>query len=463
MDFSLIDKYLEDNTENIIRDLALLVSVPSKRGEAEEGKPFGRACAEVLGKMEQLAENAGLKCENHQNYMLECNYNDEETALGVIAHLDVVPEGDGWDTNPFELVRKGGALYGRGAIDDKGPAAATLYAVKALKENNIALSKNVRVLFGSDEESGMLDLEYYRNKKALPSMMLSPDGEFPVINIEKGVCQIEFKKSYEPSEGASLVSLKAGSVVNAVPDKAEAVISGISPDRAESAARKAATTLETDIIPYGGGVKIAAKGVSAHGSTPEKGDNALTGLIKIILSLELPKGGLVDAAEAIYALFPYGEGDGEHAGLKMRDEESGALTALLSLFDAKDGALTGGIDIRFPATVKLDKVKKIVKDKLLPLGFEVGFPHDMEGHLVPSDSDFVKTLLDCYSAVTGKEGSCIAEGGATYLHTVDGGVAFGAEMPGEENNMHGANEHINIKTLIDTAKIYARAIYSLCK
>ncbi len=459
----MIDKYLDDNTENIIADLALLVSVPSKRGEAEEGKPFGAACAEALGKMERLAENAGLSCENRENYMLECNYNEEETSLGVIAHLDVVPEGDGWDTNPFELVRKGDALYGRGAIDDKGPAVAALYAVKALKENNIALSKNVRVLFGSDEESGMLDLEYYRNKWALPKMMLSPDGEFPVINIEKGVCQIEFKGSYEQSAGAPLVSIKAGSVVNAVPDKAEAVISGISPDRAESAVKKAAVSLETEIIPCGDGVKIEARGVSAHGSTPEKGDNALTGLIKIILSAELPAGGLIDAVKAVYALFPYGEGNGEHAGLKMRDEESGALTALLSIFDARDGALTGGIDIRFPATVKLDAVKSIVNERLLPLGFEISFIHAMEGHLVPSDSDFVKTLLDCYSSVTGREGRCIAEGGATYLHTVDGGVAFGAEMPGEENNMHGANEHINIKTLIDTAKIYARAIYSLCK
>lgn len=461
MDFSLIDKYIDDNTENLIQDLALLVAVPSKCKEPSEGKPFGEECAEALGVTERLADAIGLDCRNCENYMLECDYNGEETALGVITHLDVVPEGDGWDTNPFELVRRGDALYGRGVIDDKGPAAAVLCAVRALKENNVMLSKNVRLLFGSDEETSMRDLEYYRSKKPLPKYMLSPDGDFPVINVEKGICQIKFKKKYE--DKGSLSALTAGRVINAVPDRAEAVISGVSCAEAQRAAERAAVTVKCEAVPCGDGVRISAAGVSAHGSTPEKGDNALTGLMKIILSMNLERNELLSAVEELYALFPYGEGDGRHAGLEMRDEESGSLSALLSLFDAKGGNLTGGIDIRFPASIELETVRKTVKEKLLPSGFELDFPHNMEGHIVPSDSDFVKTLLECYSDVTKRKGSCIAEGGATYLHTVDGGVAYGAQMPGEENNMHGANEHVNIKTLTDTAKIYARAIYRLCR
>ncbi|MGN1097325.1 MAG: Sapep family Mn(2+)-dependent dipeptidase, partial [Clostridia bacterium] len=281
MNFSAIDKYLEDNTENLINDLARIVAIPSKRGQAEEGKPFGAACALALDEMDKLAKSAGFKTQNLDNYMLECDYNGEETALGIIAHLDVVPEGDGWDSNPFELVKKDGAVFGRGTIDDKGPAIAAFYAVKALKENGVKLAKNVRLLFGSDEESGMGDLEYYRSKKALPEMMLSPDGEFPVINVEKGVCQFSFKKEYSVVAAPSLVSLKAGNVVNAVPEKAEAVVSGISEEQAKSAAAAADTSLKFDFVTCGEGVKIMAKGVSAHGSTPEKGDNALTGLMKV--------------------------------------------------------------------------------------------------------------------------------------------------------------------------------------
>lgn len=463
MDFSVIDKYLEQNTDSIINTLGELVSIPSKRGTPEEGKPFGEACAEALAKMEGFARDAGLSAENLENYMLECDYNDRETVLGIIAHLDVVPEGDGWDTDPFELVQKDGVLFGRGTIDDKGPAVAAFYAVKALRENGVELSKNVRLLFGSDEESGMQDLEYYRNKKALPKMMLSPDGEFPVINVEKGVCQVSFKKHISSCNAKkALVAFSAGSVVNAVPDKAQATVTGITVEQAASLCSED-TTVEFDFIPVDDGVSIFAKGVSAHGSTPEKGDNALTGLMKAILSLDLDETDALKTVRSLYGLFPYGEGDGEHAGLKMSDAESGDLTALLSLFSIENGNIRGGIDIRFPATVKLAAVKEIVIDKLSAIGFELDFTHDMEGHLVPGDSDFIKTLLDCYSEVTNQKGECIAEGGATYLHTVDGGVAFGAEMPGEENNMHGANEHINISTLLNVAKIYARAIYRLCK
>ncbi len=461
MDFSAIDKYLEDNVQNITADLASLVAVPSKRGAASEGKPFGEGCASAMAKMSAIAENAGLKVNNVDNYMLECDLNDSETVLGIIAHLDVVPEGDGWDTNPFELTEKDGALYGRGAIDDKGPAVGALWAVKALRAVGAELPKNVRLLFGSDEESGMEDLEYYRSKKSLPRMMLSPDGEFPVINVEKGVCQLYFKKNYkDAASGRRLLSLKAGRVVNAVPDKAEAVIAGVSEDEVRSVAQDC-PKLKISSVPEG--VKVLAEGLSAHGSTPEKGINALTGLMKPILALRLEETGLIDAIKGLYELFPYGEGDGEHAGLKMSDNESGALSALLSLFAAENGSVSGGIDIRFPATAKLGEVMSIVKEKLLPLGFELDFFHVMEGHLVPEESGFIKTLLDCFTDVTGLKGHCIAEGGATYLHTVDGGVAYGAEMPGEENNMHGANEHINIGTLLNISKIYARAIYKLCR
>ncbi len=462
MDFSAIDKYLEDNSDRLLGDLASLVEIPSKRGSAEEGKPFGSACAAALAKMGELAREAGLSTVNHENYMLECDYNDAQTALGIIAHLDVVPEGSGWTSEPFKLVRKGKAVFGRGTIDDKGPAIAVLYAVKALKAGGAELSENVRLLFGSDEESGMGDLEYYRSRKPLPKMMLSPDGEFPVINVEKGVFQFSFGRDYTVNEtGRALASLKAGNVVNAVPDRAEATVLGVGIDEAKRLASEAETAV--DVLPCDGGVRLFAKGLSAHGSVPEKGVNALTGLIKLLLTMKLDDSELLRAAAALYGLFPFGESDGAHAGLKMSDAESGALTALFSLFNAENGRLSGGVDIRFPATVRADEVERRVRAAFEPLGAELNFSHVMEGHLVPSDSDFIRTLLDCYTDVTGKEGRCIAEGGATYLHTVDGGVAYGAVMPGEENNMHGADEHINVETLLNIAKIYARAIYKLCK
>ncbi len=456
MDFSASDKYIDDNASDFVSDLASLIKIPSKKGAPKDGCPFGQAPAEALAQMTAIAESAGFNVKNHENYILECNFNDKETALGIIAHLDVVPEGSGWSSDPFTLTEKDGVLFGRGVMDDKGPALAAFYALKALKAQGASLSKNVLLLFGADEESGMEDLEYYRNKFSLPPMMLSPDGAFPVINVEKGLCQINFEKKYASDGG--IKSVKAGSVVNAVPDHAEAFIEGITKNEVEVAL----DGLNAEVISEQGGVRIIVTGCSAHGSMPERGDNALTALLLLIGKLSLPDSELLQTVNALSSLFPYGEGDGEHMGLKMSDKESGPLTAVLSVFDAENGNLHGGIDIRFPATIKLAKVKEIVEAHLLPLGLSLSC-HEMEGHLVPSDSDFIKTLLSCYEDVTGLPGKCLSEGGASYLHTVGGGVAFGAEMPGEETNMHGADEHVKLSSLLDTAKIYARAIYKLCK
>lgn len=462
MDFKSVDKYIDDNIDSMLSDLGELVKIPSKRADALDGMPFGKACCDALAKADEIVKSIGMTTKNYDNYMLECNLNNNETPLGIIAHLDVVPEGNGWTKEPFSLSSDGERVYGRGVIDDKGPAVAVIHSIKALKECGFKLSKNVRLLLGSAEETGMEDLEYYQNNAELPPIMLSPDGEFPVINVEKGLCQFEFSKKYlcDVSD-RQVIYFKAGSVVNAVPDKAQAEVSGITVAEAAELTASLDIDAEFDIEESKNGVTIFVKGVSAHGSTPENGDNALCGLIRILLQLDL-NGELIKTLADLYELFPYNEGDGEHFGIKMSDE-SGELTILLSLLEAHDGKLTGAVDTRFPATVSLAKIKEITLQKLLPLGMDIEYTHALEGHLVDENTPFIKTILKAYSDVTGEEGKCLATGGATYLHTVEGGVAFGAEMPGEETNMHGADEQVKIETLKAIAKIYARAIYEICK
>lgn len=463
MDFFKIDKYIDDHVDLMLKDLGELIRIPSKRGEPVKNMPFGKACADVIEKARQQAEKIGLKTTNHENYMLECDYNESETELGIIAHLDVVPEGSGWTHEPFELKIENGNVFGRGAIDDKGPAEAVLYAVKALKANEVELSKNVRILLGAAEETGMEDLEYYRNKVGFPPIMLSPDGAFPVINVEKGLCQLEFSKDCTQSAlGIYAKSFKSGSVINAVPSSACAEVSGISKAEADELIKGVNTSLTVTTESTDDGVRITATGRSAHGSMPELGDNALTGLIKILKAARL-EGEIIEALDGLYKLFPYNEGDGEHFGLKMSDNKSGPLTILLSMLDADSESISGGIDIRFPATVPLCEIKRTVSNQLLPLGFEIRYTHAFEGHIVDENEPFIKTLLSAYTEVTGNEGKCLSEGGVTYLHTVNGGVAFGAEMPGEVTNMHGADERISVQTLKAIAKIYARTIFEICR
>ena len=462
MDFSDIDKYIDENIDSLLKDLGELIKIPSTRGEPEKDMPFGKACADVIEKARQQADKIGLNTTNHENYMLECDYNECETELGIISHLDVVPEGSGWTHEPFEMRIEDGKVIGRGAIDDKGPAEAVLYAVKALKANNVELSKNVRILLGAAEETGMEDLEYYRNKVGFPPIMLSPDGAFPVINVEKGLCQLEFSKDRTQSGfGKYIKGFKAGSVINAVASSACAEVVGISEAEADELIKSIGFDHDVRAESTNGSVTVTALGRSSHGSLPELGDNAITKLIMVLKTFGA-SGEIMETLDGLYELFPYNEGNGEHFGLKMSDKESGALTILLSMLDADDNTITGGIDIRFPATVPLCEIKKTVSNQLLPLGFEIRYTHALEGHIVDENEPFIKKLLSAYTEVTGNKGECLSEGGATYLHTVKGGVAFGAEMPGEITNMHGADEQISVQTLKAIAKIYARAIYEIC-
>ena len=59
--------------------------------------------------------------------------------LWIVSHIDVVPEGDRslWDTDPFKAVVKDRRVYGRGSNDNCQELVSSLYAVAALKENDL--------------------------------------------------------------------------------------------------------------------------------------------------------------------------------------------------------------------------------------------------------------------------------------------------------------------------------------
>ncbi len=444
--------YIDSHTEKMIADLGRLIRIPSVMGEAEEGAPFGKYPAEALAEMLKICEESGLSVRNIDGYVGTADFYPTEKIpeLGILSHMDVVPAGSGWSVPTFELTEKDGKLLGRGAIDDKGPAVAALYAVKAIKDSGVKLSKNLRLIFGTNEENGSADLAYYRKKERLPEMLFTPDGSYPVINTEKGMLRI----SYSAKLSDGIVSICGGSVVNAVPEYAEAVISGAKVDLNKYNFDGVTLSSET----CGENIKITAKGKSAHASTPESGQNAVTALIAVIADV------CGDSAlSALSEMFPYGETDGYSAGIKCSDELSGGLTTVLSVIGAVDGVLEAKQDIRFPAGKTSGEILALLKERSDRAGLEMRADMISEPHHVPEDSEFVRKLLSVYELVTGENGYCVAIGGGTYVHDTEGGVAFGAEFPGDENNMHGADEFITRESLVKNAKIFAAAIYTLCK
>ncbi len=413
-----IRQYLESHIDDMTALLRELVAVPSVQGDAEEGFPFGREPARALEIMLRECRKAGFDVENVENYAGSADINSLEAQLAVLTHLDVVPAGDGWSSPPFELTQVGDKLVGRGTIDDKGPAVAAFFAAKAVKELGIPLKKGVRLIFGTNEENGSADLAYYRSKRTLPPMVFTPDGEYPVINAEKGMLRVYFSAKY------SGIPVRGGTVINAVP----AVCSDDADDYF---------------------------GRSAHASTPEKGENAITKFLDI-------QGNLHPLLNNLSELFPHGEFNGRSCGLGFRDDISGDMTCVLSMLNARDGRLCGGIDIRFPLDRTKAEISGIICEKLRSAGFEIDSCEGVEPHCTDENSTFVQALLKTYERVTGKNGRCIAIGGGTYVHEIEGGVAFGAEYPGEDGHMHSPDEFITVGNLLKNAEIMAEAIAEIC-
>ena len=188
----------------LVESISRLVRIRSVREEPQPGMPFGPGPAAALDEALKLAGELGFATKNYDNYVGAVDLNDKDTALHILCHLDVVGEGTGWTvTEPYEPKEVDGMLYGRGTDDDKGPAVAALLAMQAVRDLGVPLQHNVRLLLGTDEESGSSDIEYYYGKEPYAPCTFSPDGEFPVINIEKGSYKPVFTKTWAAESASS--------------------------------------------------------------------------------------------------------------------------------------------------------------------------------------------------------------------------------------------------------------------
>lgn len=466
-----IREYIFARREELLSVLGALVEIPSVKGEPCAGAPFGKAPRMALDKMADICRRAGLSVEVTADAVGTARIPAQaESALGILCHLDVVPaDPAAWKTDPYKLCEKDGILYGRGVIDDKGPAAAAFMAMKCVKEL-VPLKSGVEFVFGTDEENGSEDLEMYLKERKLPPMVFTPDGEFPVINIEKGMMRARFGRSFS---GGSVRQLRGGTIPNAVPNKAYAVVEGVTRAQAESAAQKLALPVEFSFSQETDALRVSCEGSAAHASTPDLGKNALAALVALLCEV-LPNDQQTQTLKGLAGLFPFGETDGAHLGLKCSDSESGALTCVWSIFSMDKSGCEGVVDVRFPVTKRLAWVEETERAAFAGIGCEFrGFMGD-EPHCVDENSEFVQTLLQVYERVEGEKGSCIAIGGGTYVHNIEGGVAFGAERrekpydksrPDEgkrDYNMHGADEWVTIEELLQDAVLFAEVIAEIC-
>lgn len=457
----------EDVRRELISAIGRLVGVKSVRGEAKPNAPFGEGPRACLDEAVRLCADLGFTAHDYDHYVGYTDLNDKPTQLHILGHLDVVGEGTGWDTDPYTCVEKDGVIYGRGVSDDKGPVCAALFAMKAIRDLEIPLSKNARLIMGTDEESGSEDIAYYYAREPFAPMTFTPDADFPVINIEKGHYHPDFGASWEPEAVTPRVSeMTGGFRVNVVPPEARAVVLGVTPAEVEKlcADTEARTGAKFTVTAVENGVEIHCLGRNAHAAMPEGGINAIQALLEVVSRLPLAECASTRAVHAMAGLFPFGDLRGVHLGIARSDRESGELTLNLALITLNDSGFTAKFDARVPVCANKQNCADACEENLGRCGIKVlGAGEMTNAHVVEADSPLVQTLLGCYSDFTGEQNpKPIAIGGGTYVHDIPGGVAFGCDFPDFDPKMHSANEQASVDNLIKSAKIFALAIARLC-
>ena len=452
------NELLEKSMPELIRDLQGCIRIPSIYKADDSGYPYGKPVQECLEYTLKLAENLGFTVHNMDNQLGWAEYGEGEEMVAVLGHLDVVPEGDGWTTDPYGGEVRDGRIYGRGTMDDKGPTITALYSLKAIKDSGVKLNRRIRVIFGLNEETGSADMKYYAaHGGEVPVMGFTPDGEYPVINGEKGLINETYTCEFTQSGPLYLKKIVGGTAHNIVPHQAVAEFVCAAPLADEIAAKNAegVTVKRTE-----DGFIVEAEGVSAHGGTPSEGVNANGRLVLFLKNLPL-EGKLATAITFLADKIGM-EYDGKSLGIYLEDDLSGPLTNNFGVLNATETSMEVKLNYRYPVTKTYDDAGPIVLKAFEEAGFVLTGAVRKNRLYMPAESDLIQRLMKVYSDCTGDfESKPKSIGGGTYAKMLPNVVAFGPIFPGDEVREHKPDEYMELSRLLDNANIIAEAMYAL--
>ena len=441
-----------DYKDEIITDLAELVAIQSVSGIQE-------SCKEALDWMMKKAISFGLDASSINNVAGHVQLGDGGKLCGVLTHLDVVSEGNNWDSLPFELsIGDNGYMYGRGVADDKGAALITLYCLRALKENGVVGKNTLRAIFGTSEERGMEDMDEYFKHEPMPDLSFTPDSEYGICKGEKGILQLELFA--DTHDGTTLTQLHSGKTVNAVPDTAYALLDCTENEDHQLARLADAKEGSFEFYYTIDGMMVLSRGKAAHAANPDDGLNAATALIDLLTSnFSLPTMGKLPAFISHYVGT---DTDGVMLGIKMRDKESGPLTVNVGTVHIDSGYATCTMDIRYPVTADGEEILKTLRKQAEREGIHVKVLTHQKPLYLDESSDIIRILSESYETVMGEKPSVYTSGGGTYARKLGGkGVAFGPVFEGEVSNIHNANECLNVDLFFKHAEICLESMYNL--
>ena len=466
----MIEQYIEKQKKEIIQKTQELIQIPSVISPSRNpAQPFGKPINDALEYMLNLGENLGFRTKNLDGYCGYIEFGEGKELIGIIGHLDVVPEGDGWTYPPFSGTIANNKIYGRGAIDNKGPVMSSLYAMKAIMET-CKVQKRVRLILGLNEENDWKGIEYYKCHEESPSIGFSPDADFPCIYSEKSILTGYLKMDYSNFLNHDIVIQEINTYntpINVVPKMCSITLKlNISKINMEDFIGKLKNLIqeyhfEMDIYKIDDQeIKLTSYGVSSHAAHPEFGTNSISRLIIILSKICTAYHVQIDLLD-FFTSYINTQYHGENLGIDFEDE-SGKLTLNVGDFYFKNNTLQIGMNLRIPITVnKLDIENSFQKHINSYPRVDFNTITYKPALYLPKENKLVKTLCGIYNQEANSNLEPIAIGGATYARAFDNCISFGANFPGDPDMCHQTDEFIDINKMMLSCKIYAKAILAL--
>ncbi len=469
---------LDTYRDGMLQTLAEIVSKPSVKADpvkTPDGEvyPFGQSVQDALECMLKIGADEGFDVYNDENYAGHIEWKSEEGSdgyFGIVGHLDVVPTGTGWSTDPFIMTDKGdGFVYGRGTSDDKGPVVACLYALKALKEEGYKPKRDIRIVLGLDEETGHISADHYTEHCGHPSLGFTPDADFPLVNGELGILIFELAQKFTSKPGKDemrLTKLEGGVAPNAVPAYAKAVVTGSKENydliKSRAVMYSEETGYKLNTKKQGSSLVIEAFGQAAHGAHPDLGLNAVSILMDFLGRISFA-GDEVNEFIDFYNEHIGFDLHGERIGCNFEDKPSGPLIFNVGMANINEDIATLSINIRYPIKSTDEEVLSGVESVLEGTRIGLITRAVQKPIYCHRDDPICQTYMKAYRDETGDmEADAMIIGGGTYAKMFNNILAFGAAFPHDPNTMHQADEKFSIDSFMKMARVYARAIKAFC-
>ena len=435
-------KRYEDFILKHMHELQGLIRIPSVSYESNDLKyPFGKQSHEALMYMKDILEKYGLETINHEEKVVFTSIGSGER-IDIASHLDVVIALGDWKKDPYCGDFDGNELYGRGSQDMKSSAFLVFLAALLLLEDKKEFNREIRLVYGSDEERTMDDMRSYVNKYGQPDFAFSPDGSFPICIEEKGALMWECKRKYD----GKVIKLYGGKQPNVIIGEAYCEIKANKEDVKEYLDKYNHLIEERDDNLF-----ITFIGKSAHASLPEKGDNAMSHCLKFLAEY-LKEDIFIRLAEVFE--------DSYGIGAKLVKEKT-TLTINLGLLELKDNELIFDIDCRYPADNNAKDLTESLKKTLYD--FEVALPYNDNPCKADKNSKYVKALKDAYLDYEDTDEVFFVSGGVSYAKVFERCVGFGPMFPYCEQRFHQNDEKISLQELTKALAIYHRALENLIR